>query len=764
MPSLASCLTPGLLPIWSSSFVDKLQELCSSQFTSNLLNNYSSQLHSLSALGPVGTSILLDRQHSISAAFHYEQSHTLRLSQRAAEVSFWSNYIPSFEFAEPFSWIKPLPPKSDPVSLRPSKLDVLPLGDCAAPAPAQSVSFLKYTTNTHQPISALDELSRPYVGLDTKPAAKQPFNKVRGVIYRLSHILARRFKPASQAILYCNLRFLYSELDGLNSFMQLVSPLLNFDAQQLLPYYEGWMPRQLSVEKLQWTPLGPVGRYPISLDLFSFITDLDRPRHYCSVLGCSSCSALHPPPTARQYVPALWNMTQELLSKDCISFSPDGSPTGHYFIQPKPNSSKLRAIFHGAYANSSFPFLPSKFSLPNFESVKPYLRLLQPVFFHRTDIQNYFWSFVLPKELQSHFVFEVRDPTGVPHCFSLLRSPFGWDYIPSIANHVMHSIIDCHLTDSYKHLIYYDDILGFSLTSDICNSTTNNVRSSIQQSGFVIHPPGSDKSSAIADTSTHFVGKGITSGSNPSIFNLQSTANACLFAAIVGTATKLRIKQVQSITGTLLWGTSHNKLGKPFLYGMHRICAISSSDKLWILKNTRHNCIRTFLAGNQPWTPAEILFDTSPPASVPMFFCDAAYIHSSGGVCGIFRGIKFYLRWLIPSRYNTSQQLAELYVFVHAFRWLSRRFSSFALATDSQSTLFSAQSFNAGVKQPYRARLLSQLSQAVSSLSLPVYAGWVPSDCNPADAASRSWPFTNAPCGFTSLLPLDSSLCKFSLC
>lgn len=135
----------------------------------------------------------------------------------------------------------------------------------------------------------------------------------------------------------------------------------------------------------------------------------------------------------------------------------------------------------------------------------------------------------------------------------------------------------------------------------------------------------------------------------------------------------------------------------------------------------------------------------------------------SAAVCGILHKVPFYLRWRIPPRYNLSQQLAELYCFVHAFRWISRRFLTFTLVTDSTSTLFSVRSFNAGVKQPMRARLLAQLALAVVNLKDTVYAGWIPSALHPADSASRDWPFTNKPLPYISPHSLLSTNCNFNL-
>lgn len=573
-------------------------------------------------------------------------------------------------------------------------------------------------------------------------------------MYKLSHQLARRFKPAKQAIIYSNLKFLLSETN-FNSFIQHIKPLFSFDAQKSIPYYENWYPGRVSIDEGNWSNLGPIGNYPIEISVYQ-----NAISHSSAATPVLSRTSPKPPPAPLRFVPALWDMVVELLDKKCISKT-NAPATGHYFIQPKPNSTKIRAIFNGIFANSRDGVEPKKFSLPNFESLKPWLRSKIPLFFHRTDVQNYFWSYVLPPELQYQFVFSVIDPSGNTENFALLRAPFGWDFIPYIANETMHKILDPISSNSYSQLIYFDDHLGFSPHKNTCEYKTTHVRSSISDNGFLIHPPGSDKSSLVAETETHFVGKNIVSGKHPAIYNTEATNNSCLFASVVATAFRLSTKQIQSIAGILLWGTAHNRTGKPFMYGLHRIAAREKSH-MFIRKYTRHNCIRAFLCGQHRWTPNDIMF-AIPPSNIPLFFCDGSYVDNAAAMCGLLQGVPFYVRWKIPERFCSSQQLAELYTYVHSFRWLFRRYKSFALVTDSMSTLFSVQSLNAGVAQPLRARLLGLLAVCVNKLSDVVYAGWVPSEHHPADFASRSLKFTNCPLPYSNPHPLTSDFCKFDI-
>ena len=62
-------------------------------------------------------------------------------------------------------------------------------------------------------------------------------------------------------------------------------------------------------------------------------------------------------------------MAMDLCNLNC-AFVFNLPSTGHFFIKPKNNSSKLCAIFDGRYANSLYPHPPKHYSLPSFLYVK----------------------------------------------------------------------------------------------------------------------------------------------------------------------------------------------------------------------------------------------------------------------------------------------------------------------------------------------------------------------------------------------------------
>jgi hypothetical protein len=117
-------------------------------------------------------------------------------------------------------------------------------------------------------------------------------------------------------------------------------------------------------------------------------------------------------------------MAMDFLRTDCATLT-SKSATGNLFIKPKNNSLKIRAIFNGQFANSEFPFHPTHFTLPNFKNLKVTLRNRTLIFFHRTDVSNFYWSFTLPPSHTDAFIFTLLSPGNTPFNFSLTRPPFG---------------------------------------------------------------------------------------------------------------------------------------------------------------------------------------------------------------------------------------------------------------------------------------------------------------------------------------------------
>ena len=454
-------------------------------------------------------------------------------------------------------------------------------------------------------------------------------------------------------------------------------------------------------------------------------------------------------------------MAQDLLQLGC-AVPTDDDATGHFFIKPKRGSDKLRAIFNGKWINAQWPWNPLHYTLPNFEALKPLLRSHHKLFFHRTDIKNFYWSFLLPPSLSSRFVFSLRSPTGSMQSYALTRPPFGWDYIPTLANTTIHAILTP--SKDVLHFIYVDDILTVSLSEALCHSSASDARTALTSAGFKIHQPGSDKCSAVPEATSHFVGKTIISGSSPSIQNNSNTSLSMLFFVLIGASASLSPRALSCIAGTLQWGSMHNKFARPFFYGIHRLASLPSTARITLKRGTKAALLKAVMLADIPWTPNDMQL-ARPPISTTLAFVDAAIsVRAASAVLQSPNGA-IYTRWKLPT-FCTTQQDAELYALIRTYRWLDSFLQSFCIVSDSSSSISSVLSLNTGAHASTRAQLLRSLATVLATASAPHFLAWIPSIHNPADGPSRYLPFTNSPLLIpTSLLlpPLDLSFCSFSI-
>ena len=112
----------------------------------------------------------------------------------------------------------------------------------------------------------------------------------------------------------------------------------------------------------------------------------------------------------------------------------------------------------------------------------------------------------------------------------------------------MLNLLDPISSPNFHKLIYVDDLLTFSsASSDHCNHLTNSARSAISQAGFMLHPPGSDKSTLHPSTSITFLGKHIHSGASPSITNSSTTNHTSLFYSLIASTFTLKPSYLRSI-------------------------------------------------------------------------------------------------------------------------------------------------------------------------------------------------------------------------
>eukprot|EP01027_Heterolobosea_sp_BB2_P006021 GEZU01009145.1.p1 GENE.GEZU01009145.1~~GEZU01009145.1.p1 ORF type:complete len:193 (-),score=21.30 GEZU01009145.1:97-675(-) len=122
--------------------------------------------------------------------------------------------------------------------------------------------------------------------------------------------------------------------------------------------------------------------------------------------------------------------------------------------KPGKNEEKSRAIF--VPHSYSQEHKPKHFSLPSFESIKDLLRRKphKKIYFAKLDVSNFFyWSIELPPHLIDKFNFTYNNNT---YTYTRLL-PFGWDYSPAIAQHIITKIITPCKYNNVHILIYLDD-------------------------------------------------------------------------------------------------------------------------------------------------------------------------------------------------------------------------------------------------------------------------------------------------------------------
>jgi hypothetical protein len=66
-----------------------------------------------------------------------------------------------------------------------------------------------------------------------------------------------------------------------------------------------------------------------------------------------------------------------------------------------------------------------KNTLSNISFFKAFFHLHSPLYFHYTNIANFYWSFILLPFHTSTFVFSLTDPLGILQTFHLICFPFG---------------------------------------------------------------------------------------------------------------------------------------------------------------------------------------------------------------------------------------------------------------------------------------------------------------------------------------------------
>ena len=180
--------------------------------------------------------------------------------------------------------------------------------------------------------------------------------------------------------------------------------------------------------------LGPTGAVLIPIQIWSNIhLPLNLPPHPTTPLTRSTQASL----------PDVSEFLQRLQLHQLIKLVPFPCPAAPAFTTYK-SEIKLRFIINLRHYNNLFP-APPPFSLPRFEQILS-LPTFNQLWFVKIDIQNCFWSLLLPHEVKGQFYGYLR-----PFTFSTRRLPFGWTYSPILA----HATIAHYLQPIFRLTSHY---------------------------------------------------------------------------------------------------------------------------------------------------------------------------------------------------------------------------------------------------------------------------------------------------------------------
>jgi len=486
------------------------------------------------------------------------------------------------------------------------------------------------------------------------------------------------------------------------------------------------------------------------------------------------------------------DMMTDLLSNSCIGLADeDTEPTISVSLRPKPGGVKSLAIADCRSVIARELIAPAKFNLPHLSALHSAfptkkgtvlfasLPCTEPlVHFSKIDLQNAYWSCILPKVLHQAFCFSFASKHYV-----LKRLPFGWDKSPKVFQDLITDILS-YLSinpNTVIILIYLDDIFLASRLPGQLRLATKALCEALVQNGFLL-----SEMKCIFDPvlSIEWLGKTVTSTKDGIIITPSNDDILDAASLVVWCCAKYWSWPVlRQLNGLITWCTIHHRMALPFLNKSHAF--IHSGSRMPDINVMHGLCEAVYFASKQSTQPLFYCIPTL-PRYTPWVFWDANCVAGFAGIVVssidptmplplLNNGYKEYtvpLPQSIAALGEKGQQLAELYSFKvaivksiilglhHAF-WVG----------DSQSTLFSALKLSCPAMMAARAKLLRQIVRLAYKHSICGQMAYIPSEYNPADNPSK--PFeprsvsSHALClvaraqpAILSLMPMDWPLHK----
>ena len=159
-------------------------------------------------------------------------------------------------------------------------------------------------------------------------------------------------------------------------------------------------------------------------------------------------------------------------------------PTSRAFLRPK-NRQKCRMILDASPINGADPRRPQNFTLPGLEQLRDWMRGGGGggAWMAKLDLQNAFWSVVLPRGWRRVFVLQTADGRS----YRYTRLPFGWRYSPLICQSLFRGIVAAALRGvRARAWVYIDDSLVTARSPSKVRRAVRLIIRRLQRAGFTI--------------------------------------------------------------------------------------------------------------------------------------------------------------------------------------------------------------------------------------------------------------------------------------
>jgi hypothetical protein len=501
-------------------------------------------------------------------------------------------------------------------------------------------------------------------------------------------------------------------------------------------------------KSLSWTPFGDFGRILVDTPTLEKVRRSSAPEDpnpdFHSFLG------------KYRYDQSVSDMADWFVEKGLASEELSVPPNTAVYVKIKPNGSKLQVIADASLRNKTLPFKPLNFVLFSCEHAKPILRSEGLTYFFSFDASNFYHAFVLPQTFQDEMpvILRIIARDGSHRALRCLRATFGDCFSPVLTHQSLSDLFEvpstvyekgrepkphpCPWLDSSKDLsvMYIDDLLEASKVLNDAHDRYSFRRSKIADRSIPVKPTSVKE--GVLDI--EFAGKRY-SGAHGLPFIANTKENSIkLIALTIQLLSPKRVSTtfLKSYIGSLSFGCMHNKVALPYLSELNSLS--ESEEPEVILKDSiRFDALLSLQLALSPWSPESELRWTGFQDSLPSVVVDASVEHALVGIFIFTSGREcWHGSFTIPKKFNSSQQMAELYgVFIALRKGEERLGPAFNLVSDSISSINSVVRIKMSPTPKARNTLIRKIVRWAYLKPLKVAVSWVDTDHNIADGPSR---------------------------